>query len=105
MSGAIKQARLVISAGGGPEYDVTPGNPNSSTFDIGDRLGADPSWRCVAAWWHVSDAIEALPNFHQIDVAPKREGNDLSDVDLTVKAWSAGQIQIAVTAIYEFDVE
>lgn len=101
----IRQARIVVSAGGGPEYDVTPGSRDTSTFDIGDRLLADPSWRCVAAWWHVSDAIEALPNFHHIDVAPRAVGTDLSDVDLTVKAWSPGQIQIAVTAVYEHENE
>jgi hypothetical protein len=95
----IKQARIVVSAGGGGEYDVTPNN--SAKFDIGDRLDAKPSWRCVAAWWHVSDAIEALSAFHHIDVAPRAGGGDPSDVDLTVKAWRPGQIQIAVSAAYE----
>ena len=97
----IKQARIVVSAGGGPEYDVTPGT--FATFNIGDRFPAKPSWRCTAAWWNVSDAAEALSAFHHIDVAPKGDGSDPFVIDLTVKAWRPGQIQIAVSAAYEHE--
>ena len=99
----IKQVRIVVSAGGGGEYDVTPSDQpfHHAKFDIGDRFDAEPTWTCVAAWWHVSDACEALSAFHHIDVAPSEVGADPSDVDLTVSAWKPGQIQIAVSAAYE----
>jgi hypothetical protein len=89
----------VVSAGGGGEYDVTP--KFSAKFDIGDRFEAKPTWRCIAAWWHVSDTLEGLSAFHQIDVSPRAGGGDPSDIDLTVVALKEGKLQIAVTAAYE----
>jgi hypothetical protein len=91
----IRQTTIVLSAGGGGHYDVTP--KDTATFDIGDRFNAEPTWCCVAAWWHASD-LEHLSAFYAIEVRPYGDG---SDVQLRVRNKKRGQIVIVVSAAYE----
>jgi hypothetical protein len=97
---SIIQARITVSGGGGGEYDCTVGDSVSKPHDISNRLNPPAKWRCVAAWYHVSDTSQKFSSFQQIDVAPKKEGRG---VELSLRSVSAGVIQIAVSAAYEHD--